>query len=207
MSYLIINADDFGYSPGVNRGIIKAHTEGIVTSTSVMVDSIAASEAGELKAFDRLSVGLHFVPNNTVDLDIELDRQLSKFVSIVGNNPTHIDIHKVKHDDIALKERIIAYAQSHYLKARYAEGAKYINSFFGPHANGYVSIEQLKKSLAEATAPINELMCHVGYADEYLINNSSYSATRELELETICSAEAKDLIAKSGLELINWSQV
>jgi predicted glycoside hydrolase/deacetylase ChbG (UPF0249 family) len=29
--YLIVNADDFGLSPGVNRGIIKAHEHGIAT--------------------------------------------------------------------------------------------------------------------------------------------------------------------------------
>ncbi len=46
--YLIVNADDFGYSYGINKGIIEAHTKGIVTSTSVMVDSIAAHEAVNL---------------------------------------------------------------------------------------------------------------------------------------------------------------
>lgn len=34
---LIVNADDFGYSDGVNLGIIEAHRSGIVTSTSAMV--------------------------------------------------------------------------------------------------------------------------------------------------------------------------
>jgi len=33
---LVVNADDFGCSPGVSRGILRAHREGVVTSTSVL---------------------------------------------------------------------------------------------------------------------------------------------------------------------------
>ena len=37
MKWLIVNADDFGASTGVNRGIVEAHTGGILTSASFMV--------------------------------------------------------------------------------------------------------------------------------------------------------------------------
>src|SRR6267378_3443838 len=58
--HLIVNADDFGQSPGVNRGIVTAHQRGIVTSTSMMVRWPAAAKAAELcRAHPRLSVGLH----------------------------------------------------------------------------------------------------------------------------------------------------
>ena len=43
--YLIVNADDLGRSPGVNRGVIEAHAGGIVTSASLMVRWPAAAEA------------------------------------------------------------------------------------------------------------------------------------------------------------------
>jgi len=34
---LIVNADDFGFTPGVTAGILEAHAAGTVTSTSMMV--------------------------------------------------------------------------------------------------------------------------------------------------------------------------
>lgn len=58
--YLIINADDFGLSPGVSQGIIRAHREGILTSTSFMVNFPWASEmAPLLEAAPGLGVGVH----------------------------------------------------------------------------------------------------------------------------------------------------
>jgi chitin disaccharide deacetylase len=62
MSHLIINADDFGFSDGVNGAIIKAHEEGILTSTSLMVSGDAAQKAIALaKNHPHLAVGLHLV--------------------------------------------------------------------------------------------------------------------------------------------------
>lgn len=59
---LIINGDDFGYSAAVNRAIIQAHREGVLTSASLMVNEAAADEAVKLaKANPGLAVGLHLV--------------------------------------------------------------------------------------------------------------------------------------------------
>lgn len=58
---LIVNADDLGLSPGVNRGVIEAHTRGIVTSTTVMInlpDAPAGLEGVKAQAAG-LGVGLH----------------------------------------------------------------------------------------------------------------------------------------------------
>ena len=43
--YLVINADDFGASVGINQGIVESHTKGVVTSTSLMVYGRAVQEA------------------------------------------------------------------------------------------------------------------------------------------------------------------
>ncbi|GBD24766.1 Carbohydrate deacetylase [bacterium HR30] len=59
---LIVSADDFGLSPGVNRGIVEAHEKGILTNASLMVNGAAFAEAVELaRAYPRLGVGLHLV--------------------------------------------------------------------------------------------------------------------------------------------------
>ncbi len=60
--FAIINGDDFGFSTGVNQGIIKAHDQGVLTSTSLMVTGEAFEEAVALaKAHPNLAVGLHLV--------------------------------------------------------------------------------------------------------------------------------------------------
>lgn len=60
MTKVIFNADDFGISPGVNQAIFKAHTSGILNSTSLMVNQQFADEAVALACeMSNLSVGLH----------------------------------------------------------------------------------------------------------------------------------------------------
>ena len=59
---LIINADDFGLTAGVNRAIIEAHEHGIVTSTTLMANSRAFDQAAEMaKARPSMSTGCHVV--------------------------------------------------------------------------------------------------------------------------------------------------
>jgi hopanoid biosynthesis associated protein HpnK len=59
---LIVNADDFGFTLGVNRAIVEAHTRGIVTSATLMANGRAFEDAVRLaKTVPRLSVGCHVV--------------------------------------------------------------------------------------------------------------------------------------------------
>jgi predicted glycoside hydrolase/deacetylase ChbG (UPF0249 family) len=59
---LIVNADDFGISEAVNRGIVDAHDRGIVTSTSIMATGAAFEQAVELaRSRPGLAVGVHLV--------------------------------------------------------------------------------------------------------------------------------------------------
>lgn len=62
MRRLIINADDFGLTNGINRAIVEAHARGIVTSATLMANGAALDAATELVAsHSNLSVGCHVV--------------------------------------------------------------------------------------------------------------------------------------------------
>ena len=60
MKRLIVNADDFGLTENVNRGILDAHREGIVTSTTLLANGMAFESAVAAgKRFHRLGIGVH----------------------------------------------------------------------------------------------------------------------------------------------------
>jgi hopanoid biosynthesis associated protein HpnK len=71
---LIVNADDFGFTAGVNRAIVEAHTHGIVTSSTLMANGRAFKDAVRLaKSVHGLSVGCHVV---LIDGEPVLDAKL-----------------------------------------------------------------------------------------------------------------------------------
>lgn len=62
MKKLILNADDFGMTRGVNEGIVRAHRQGILTSTTLMANGEAFDDAVERAgANPELGVGCHLV--------------------------------------------------------------------------------------------------------------------------------------------------
>lgn len=62
MRRLIVNADDFGFTSGVNRAIVEGHTRGVVTSSTLMANGPAFVQATQLaSSLPNLSVGCHVV--------------------------------------------------------------------------------------------------------------------------------------------------
>ena len=62
MKRLIVNADDLGYSGGVDAGILRAHRDGIVTSASFMTNQPDGERTAALvRGAPRLDVGVHLV--------------------------------------------------------------------------------------------------------------------------------------------------
>lgn len=73
---LIVNADDYGLCKGVNLGIIEAHKNGIVTSTTLMITMNEVEHGLNLaKNYPDLGIGLH--------LNCTLGKPLTKCPSLV----------------------------------------------------------------------------------------------------------------------------
>lgn len=84
--FAIINGDDFGFSSGVNQAIIKAHEEGVLTSTSLMVTGAAFEQAVELaRVHPTLAIGLHLVL--VCGSAVLPPSQISHLVDSAGNFP------------------------------------------------------------------------------------------------------------------------
>lgn len=104
---LIVTADDFGLTEGVNRAIVRAHREGIVTSASLMVNGAAAEDAVALaRQYPTLDIGLHLNLTNKPfslalsappkDLEQKVRSQIETAVR-TGLNISHLDGHKHVH--------------------------------------------------------------------------------------------------------------
>jgi predicted glycoside hydrolase/deacetylase ChbG (UPF0249 family) len=110
---LVVNADDFGFTRDVNRGIVEAHREGILTATTLMATGAAFDDAVRLaKENPTLDVGCHLVlvgspgfPETVAKLVVNLRRikiydELASQVRRIldaGLQPTHLDTHKHTH--------------------------------------------------------------------------------------------------------------
>ena len=79
---LIVNADDYGLTAGVSRGILEAHRHGIVTSTTLLVNRpLDAALIEELKA-SGLGVGLHM--NLTLGPPVAPGKRVGSLVDAEG---------------------------------------------------------------------------------------------------------------------------
>src|SRR5438552_7939368 len=184
--YLIVNADDFGLSAGVNRGIIRAHEHGIVTSASLMVRQAAAAEAADYaKGRPSLSLGLHLdlgewayrdgqwaavyevvPPEDASAVAGEVARQFDAFRRLTGREPTHLDSHQHAHRSEPLRTIASEAAARLGVPLRHFDPrVRYCGDFYGqtgkaerfPDAITPAALVRIIRSLAPG---ITELACH-----------------------------------------------
>lgn len=220
MKYLIVNADDFGASAGINRGILEAHRYGILTSTSLMVDTPFSAQAAQLAGTARaLSVGLHVDLRNELKrpatvhahwIAKELDRQFARFETLMGRGPTHVDSHHNVHRDPRLLPHFLRLAAKHNVPLREHSPVRYLSSFYG-RWNGESHLEQISSEnlsclLEKEVGPgITELSCHPGYTDESY--TGSYAFEREVELQTLCGLAIRYALSALAIQLVSYHEL
>jgi len=225
--HLIVNADDFGLSAGINRGVIEAHELGIVTSTTLMVRWPAAAEAADYgRQHPGLSIGLHIdlcewtyrddawmpryerVPlDDSTAVEDEVRGQLDLFRALMGREPTHLDSHQHIHRDEPVRSIGMRIARELAIPLRHCTPhIHYCGDFYGQSAAGWpypegISVENLLRIFASLPAGITELACHPGYEDGL---DSMYASERSIEVETLCDPRISSAIDEMMIVLCSF---
>jgi chitin disaccharide deacetylase len=211
---LVVNADGFGASDGVNHGIAECHVRGIVTSTSLLVDAPAADEAAELaRAHPRLSVGLHWY-GDRLDLGDEgavrreWRRQLARFEELMDGRPTHVDSHHHVHRAQEVEELFGTLVAPLAVPLRGDGTVHVIGGFYAQWEDGVTDLERvsvgfLEHLLREEVADgWTELSCHPGRVTPGF--RSSYLQEREAELRTLTDPRLPQLLREVDVELASY---
>jgi chitin disaccharide deacetylase len=223
--YLIVNADDFGYSRGVNRGIIEAHERGIVTSASLMVKQRAAGEAAAYARHrSQLSLGLHVelgrwrlrrLPwarspeaearlRGTIAADVR--RQLDRFRRLVDGDPTHLDSHQHRHRHEPVRSIVLELANELAVPLReFDERVRFCGDFYGqidgrPWPQGILP-DALIDLLESLPSGVTELCSHPGYADDL---KDWYKRERAREVRTLCDPAVHAAIDRLEIRLATF---
>jgi predicted glycoside hydrolase/deacetylase ChbG (UPF0249 family) len=225
--YLIVNADDFGQSAGINRGIMEAHECGIVTSASLMVRWPATREAAAYaRHHPSLSLGLHFdfgewcyregrwlklyevVPNDDMrGVKDEAWRQLDEFRRLRGADPTHLDSHQHIHRRRELEPIFLDIARQLNVPLRnYAPWIRYYGGFYGQDDTGTsdperITVDALLATLEGLDGVFTELGCHPGYAAGL---DSMYLAERAAEIQTLCDHRIRSALRTLRIDLCSF---
>ncbi|MEK6250824.1 MAG: ChbG/HpnK family deacetylase [Actinomycetota bacterium] len=224
---LIVNADDFGRSPGVNRGVIRCHEEGIVTSASLMVRWPHAEEAAAYARRSSLGVGLHLDLGDWAYRDgrwrayyevlqeesaeavaLELTSQLEGFERMVGRPPDHLDSHQHVHRDEPVRAELLALGERLGVPVREASpGITYSGVFYGQDAKGIpvpeaITVEALVAAIESLPPGITELACHPAATSDH---DSTYGEERIKEAEVLCDPRVCAAIDRCGIVLESFA--
>jgi hopanoid biosynthesis associated protein HpnK len=135
---IIINADDFGLSNGVNKAVAQAHTDGVLTSATIMTNMPAADDAVQIaKKTPTLGIGVHL--NLTEGSPLSKEANVQPLLNGSGKfacSPTKLAFFSLagtKHRN-AIRTELTAQIQSVFdkgLKPTHLDSHKHIHSFPG----------------------------------------------------------------------------
>lgn len=226
--WLVVNADDFGRSAGVNEGVLRAHDHGIVTSASLMVRWPAAADAVEsARGRPHLGLGLHVDLGEWVfargewegvyrvcgdsreEVEREVALQLDCFRELVGQSPTHLDSHQHVHLDEPVRSILQRLAEELGVPLRQiTPGVVHLGEFYGQTATGEpypdgIASARLVDLVRRAGVGITEIACHPGIHEAQ--SWSVYAEEREQELAALCDPALALAIAEAGVVLTSFA--
>jgi chitin disaccharide deacetylase len=218
---LIVNADDFGRSRGINHGIARAHEDGIVTSASLMVRYPAAGDAAAYaEDHPELGVGLHVDLGEWVYRDGrwpavyeleptagEIECQLAEFRRLLRRDPSHVDSHQHVHSDGAARTVCSELAARLGVPLRHFSAVRHLGDFYGQRLDGTplpenISVQKLVALIRGLPEGTTELGCHPGEVEEL---DSPYRHERQIEVETLCDSRVRAAIEEEGVELRSFA--
>ena len=226
---VIVNADDFGRSVGVNQGIIQAHELGIVTSASLMVRWPDAEQAAAYARYASLSVGLHLelgewiyrdgqwharyeviAPQTADAVRGEINSQLERFERLMGRPPTHLDSHQHVHFKEPTRTALVIAAERLGVPVRGSTpGITFSGAFYGQDGHELpfpdaITVGALIGEIERLGPGVTEIGCHPAtHAD----HESTYGAERIQELETLCDPRIRAAIARCGVSLRSFAEL
>lgn len=218
--YLIVNADDFGASTGVNRGIVECHTRGVVTSVSLMVTGHAVHEAVSMsREHPELAVGLHWdvwgEDERKFDIDDlravqdEFHRQLDEFYRFLERAPTHVDSHRHAHREKRLMPLFRELVEPLGVPLRGDGRVRFVGGFYAQWQwmltnLEYVSVPFLQRMLRDEVGEgWTEFSCHPGYpSPDYA---AVYCAEREAEVRTLTDPRIRQTAEELGIRLASYA--
>lgn len=224
---LVVNADDFGISPGVNRGIIEAHVDGVVTSASAMTRWPAAGHAAQLaRDHPSLGVGLHVdlgewiyhdqswrplyevvQPGDPLAVEREIRDQLAEFRRLFGRDPDHLDSHQHVHREDPARTILLALGRELGAPVRHFTGAHFCGDFYGQNDTGQsfpalIGVDSLLRLLERLPKGISELSCHPSAEADL---QTMYGPERITELRTLTSPVISEAITRQDIRLGSFS--
>ncbi len=235
MKYLIVNADDFGFTRDVNEGIVHAHQHGILTSTTLMATGGAFDHAVELaREHPTLDVGVHLVlvgspgypatvPRllaslGSIRIYDELARQVGKIMD-AGIHPTHLDTHKHTHllppvlDAVAriAEEFRISWVRRPFGPFRLMlTGRRFrtTDRFAGFRMTGRYDAAPLARLIRGLPEGVTEFMCHPGFCtDELRAARTRLKESRRRELDALTSPQVRAAIEESNVVLARYGDL
>ncbi|MGI6680446.1 MAG: ChbG/HpnK family deacetylase [Bdellovibrionota bacterium] len=179
---VIINADDFGLSVGVNKGIIDAFKEGLISSTSILINMPDAEDAIlRFKQNKGLGLGLH--------VNLTKGKPLLNLESLVGEAGNFKAIHKkaaLKYDSESLEN------YDEKTQGELVQEKKLIN--FAPDLKDYEAHNFIKEDVyREIKAQIEKVLSYGVVIDHIDCHNALHAnkAVREVTLQVCKECELK----------------